>query len=139
MGLSESVDVMCAKIDEDVRKDYGEEFPKAFKHMIITIFPPSPNMQKHVETVECAISLKHPDAVYKVCRNVGVRALCTVWDVLPEELKVFIFRIVYILFSLPKLGQAKNSASSQWRTGSENSGCQQSMGAHSYQKCFFSI
>ncbi|GBM54917.1 hypothetical protein AVEN_77826-1 [Araneus ventricosus] len=109
MSLSESVDVMCAKIDEAVRKDYGEEFLKAFKHMVITIFPPSPNMQKLVETVECAISLKHPDAVYKVCRNVGVRALWTVWDVLPEELEVFFFRIVFTLFSLPKLGQAKNS------------------------------
>ncbi|GBN97562.1 hypothetical protein AVEN_102402-1 [Araneus ventricosus] len=27
----------------------------------------------------------------------------------------------------------------QWRTESENSGCQQSMGAHSYQKRFFSV
>ncbi|GBN33391.1 Estradiol 17-beta-dehydrogenase 2 [Araneus ventricosus] len=110
MGLSERVDVMCAKIDEDVRKDYGEEFLKAFKHMITTIFPPSPNMQKLVEAIECAVSLKHPGAVYKVCRNVGVRALLTVWDVLPEELKVFIFRIVSTLFGLPKLGQTKKSS-----------------------------
>ncbi|GBN57076.1 hypothetical protein AVEN_244560-1 [Araneus ventricosus] len=107
MAISKRVDVMWAQADEDVRNDYGEEFLKAFKHMASTIFPPSLNMQKLSETVECAVSLKHPDAVYKVCRNVGVRAFWTFWDVLSEELKVFIFRIIFYLYGLPKLGQGE--------------------------------
>ncbi|CAL1292555.1 unnamed protein product, partial [Larinioides sclopetarius] len=106
-GISQRIDSMFAKVDEDVRKDYGEEFLKAFQHTASTLFPPSPNMQKLVETVEDAVSLKHPDAVYKVCRNVGVRALWTVMDVLPAEFKVFLERIVYNLLGIPKPGQAK--------------------------------
>ncbi|GBM45859.1 hypothetical protein AVEN_180726-1 [Araneus ventricosus] len=97
MAISERDDVMWAQADEDVRKEYGEEFLKAFKHMASTNFPPSSNMQKLSETVEFAVSLKHPDAVYKVCRNVGVRAFWTVWDVLSEELKVLYFEDRFLL------------------------------------------
>ncbi|GBM23471.1 hypothetical protein AVEN_181584-1 [Araneus ventricosus] len=107
MGISERIDTMLAKVDEDVRKDYGEEFLKAFKHIGSTIFPPSPNMQKLLETVEDAVSLKHPDVVYKVCRNFGVRVFWIVWDILPAEFKVLIIRIVLYLFGLRKSGRAK--------------------------------
>ncbi|GBM24925.1 hypothetical protein AVEN_23457-1 [Araneus ventricosus] len=108
-GISDRVDAMLATIDEDVRKDFDEEFLKAFKRMISTLFPPSPDMQKLIETIECAVTLEHPDTVYKVCRNFGLRASWTVWDVLPEEFKVFILRIIFNLFGLSRLGQGKKS------------------------------
>ncbi|GBN96461.1 hypothetical protein AVEN_136192-1 [Araneus ventricosus] len=108
-NIWERIDSVSVDVDEDVRKDYGEEILQALKSMSITIFPPSPNMQKLIETVECAVSLKHPDAVYKVCRNFGSRAIWIVWDLLPAEFKVFIGRIIFNLFGFPKLGQVKKS------------------------------
>ncbi|GBM60139.1 hypothetical protein AVEN_38471-1 [Araneus ventricosus] len=107
-GISDRVDAMLTTIDEDVREDF-DEFLKAFKHMISTIFPPSPNMQKLIETIECAVTLEHHDVVYKVCRNFGLRVSWTVWDVLPEDFKVFILQIIFYLFGLSKLGQWKKS------------------------------
>ncbi|GBN88005.1 hypothetical protein AVEN_218477-1 [Araneus ventricosus] len=62
MGAGENimmrVDDAFVPADEDVRKDYGEDFLKKFKTVGKRAFPPSPNMHKLLGDIESAVTLK---------------------------------------------------------------------------------
>ncbi|GBN45868.1 Estradiol 17-beta-dehydrogenase 2 [Araneus ventricosus] len=100
------VDDAFASADEDVRKDYGEEFLGKFKTVIGRAFPPSPNIHKLLEDIERAVSLKNPDAVYKIYRNPLIKFLVNVFESCPEECQVFLKNTYFRILGLPKPEEA---------------------------------
>ncbi|GBM51138.1 Estradiol 17-beta-dehydrogenase 2 [Araneus ventricosus] len=96
------VDDTFVSADEDVRKDYGEEFLRKFKTVLGRAFPPSPNMHILLGDIESAVSLKNPDAVYKIYRNPLIKFLGNVFESCPEECQIFLKNAYFRILGLPK-------------------------------------
>ncbi|CAL1282018.1 unnamed protein product [Larinioides sclopetarius] len=101
-NLSMRVEDAFVSADENVRKDYGEEFLRKFKTVIGRAYPPSPNMHKLLENIEKAVTLKNPDAVYKAYGNVLNEFILRFCEACPVECQVFIVNTYFRILGLPK-------------------------------------
>ncbi|GBO10738.1 Estradiol 17-beta-dehydrogenase 2 [Araneus ventricosus] len=96
------VDDAFISANEDVRKDYGTEFLKKFKTLSGRAFPPSPNIHKLLGDIESAVTLKNPDAVYKIYRNAFVKSIFNFYEASPIECQIFIANTYSRILGLPK-------------------------------------
>ncbi|GBM51128.1 Estradiol 17-beta-dehydrogenase 2 [Araneus ventricosus] len=100
--IQERIGDLFHSIDEDVRRDYGEELIRAVKVNVPVIINPSPKIEKVIEAIDSAISLKDPDAVYRVYRNIFVAALSKILEFTPTACFILVIRALIYVLGIPK-------------------------------------
>ncbi|GBL67438.1 hypothetical protein AVEN_183014-1 [Araneus ventricosus] len=100
--VQERIGDLFHSIDEDVRRDYGEELIRAIKENVPVVINPSPKIEKVIEAIDSAISLKDPDAVYRVYRNIFVAALYKILEFTPTACFILVIRALIYVLGIPK-------------------------------------
>ncbi|GFY56986.1 estradiol 17-beta-dehydrogenase 2 [Trichonephila inaurata madagascariensis] len=107
-NIEKRVDEAFSSIEDDVRTDYGEQYIKNFKlHASGTTT--SPKIHKVLDAIEMAISLEHPDYVYRPCRNLFARIVLKLFEISPKVLRVLLINFHFYLTGFPKPKEADNN------------------------------
>ncbi|GIY70198.1 estradiol 17-beta-dehydrogenase 2, partial [Caerostris extrusa] len=87
-------------VDEDVRKDYGDEFLQGFKTCCSKAMTSvsTPRLDNIAKDVESAIALVHPDAGYQSSRNSPLKFLLNTIVAYPTKLQIIAVRAYYFFF-----------------------------------------
>ncbi|GBN70344.1 Estradiol 17-beta-dehydrogenase 2, partial [Araneus ventricosus] len=107
-NISRRIDESFAAVDEDVKADYGEQFIKNFK-MHSNLVVSSSRVHKVLNAIELAISLEHPDFVYRPCRNIFARMFYKFYEISPKTLQLLIIKFLLYITSFPKPKEADNN------------------------------
>ncbi|GFX63949.1 estradiol 17-beta-dehydrogenase 2 [Trichonephila clavipes] len=107
-NVEKRVDEAFSSIEDDVRTDYGEQYIKNFKLHAIGMST-SPKIHKVLDAIEMAISLEHPDYVYRPCRNLFARIVVKLCEISPKVLLVLYIKFHHYLTGFPKPKEADNN------------------------------
>ncbi|CAL1275015.1 unnamed protein product [Larinioides sclopetarius] len=107
-NISRRIDESIAAVDGDVKADYGEQFIKNFK-MHSNLVVSSSRIHKVLNAIELAISLEHPDFVYRPCRNIFTRMFFKFYEISPKVLKLLIIKFLLYITNFPKPKEADNN------------------------------
>ncbi|KAF8768463.1 Estradiol 17-beta-dehydrogenase 2 like protein [Argiope bruennichi] len=106
--ISRKIDESFATIDEDVKADYGEQFIRNFK-MHTNLVVSSSRVYKVLNAIELAVSLEHPDFVYRPCRNIFARMFYKFYEIAPKTFQLLIIKFLLYMTSFPKPKEADNN------------------------------
>ncbi|KFM78605.1 17-beta-hydroxysteroid dehydrogenase type 6, partial [Stegodyphus mimosarum] len=96
------IDETIASVENHVRADYGEKFLNGLKRCVASARSMVSNkVDIVVDALESAVTLEYPDAVYKPCRNFGVRIVCYILENFPRSTVNWLIRISLAIMGLP--------------------------------------
>ncbi|XP_035234007.1 D-beta-hydroxybutyrate dehydrogenase, mitochondrial-like, partial [Stegodyphus dumicola] len=92
------IDETVASVENHVRADYGKTFLNCLKQWVASArIMSSSKVNIVTDALESAVALEYPDAVYKPCRNLGVRMMWYILENFPRSTVDWLMRCAFSL------------------------------------------